>query len=149
MRRLLFLLILCFPGICFAQVGMIETALERRVCDNGERMLVSYLVAQRNAGIPVEAMMEKVAGSSTNDGEREIAEGRIRDVYLDPSLTVDTLTAYRVTKCMKGRLLRDDTPFADEVREALRHCQVQGTPGDRAFRRCIGALLGRLDAHAE
>lgn len=148
MKRLSFLLSLCFPGLCLAQGAIIRAAHERMVCDNGERTLVAYLVMQRNAGTPVETMMDKAAGVAATGGERAIAEGRIRDVYLDRALTVDTLTAYRATKCLKGRLLRDDTPFADDVRAGLMQCQTQASPGDRAFGRCIDALLGRLDAHA-
>ncbi len=96
---------------------MIEGALQRRVCDGSERTLMAYLVMQRNAGVPVETLLDKASGLPENDGERAIAQGRIRDVYLDRTLTVDTVTAYRATKCAKGRLLRDDAAFADEVRD--------------------------------
>jgi len=149
MRRLLLLLMLCFPGLCLAQGAMIRAAQDRVACENGERRLVAYLVMQRNAGTSIETLIDKAAGSSNTHDERAMAEGRIRDVYLDRALIVDTLTAYRGAKCMKGRLLRDDAPFADEVREGLLACQAHASPGDRAFGRCIGALLGRLDAHAE
>ena len=149
MRRILPLLILLFPSLGHAQKAMIEGALQRRVCDGSERTLVAYLVMQRNAGVPLETLLDKASGLPENDGERAIAQGRIRDVYLDRALTVDTVTAYRATKCATGRLLRDDAAFADEVRDGLLACQARASPGDRVFRNCIGALLERLDAHAE
>lgn len=149
MTRYLPLLILLLPSLGHARQAMIEGARQRLVCDGSERTLVAYLVMQRNAGVPVETLIDKASRLSEHDGERAIAQGRIRDVYLDTALTVDTVTAYRTTKCAKGRLLRDDGAFAEEVRDGLLACQAQGSPGDRAFRSCIGALLGRLDAHAE
>lgn len=149
MKRILPLLILLFPSLGHVQKAMIEGARQRFVCDGSERALVAYLVMQRNAGVTAETLLDKASGFSENDGERAIAQGRIRDVYLDRALTVDTVTAYRATKCAKGRLQRDDAAFADEVRDGLLACQAQASPGDRTFRNCIGALLGRLDAHAE
>ncbi|MGG6462401.1 hypothetical protein [Solilutibacter silvestris] len=141
------ILFLIAPLACPAQdIG--DSVRSRVACNNTEQQLVSYLVSQRNEGVPVETMIERSNSLPENDGSRYINIGRVEDVYLDKSLTRNTLFAYRSARCLEGTLLQDFKPYQDFTRTELLKCQALGYPSDRKFGNCVYKVVYSLQEKA-
>lgn len=113
-------------------------------CEQREKPLVLHMTYKRDQGTAQErfvAIAEPLQGD-----ERHIALSRVEDVFLDPVLTGDTISAYRVERCRRGFDLRNYAPFRELVRERLLHCQTLGRPGAAPFRDCVDDLLHALEA---
>lgn len=121
--------------------GMVGTRLK---CDGPETALVSMIAYERDRGTPKAEMLARAERLPENDGSRMVAVSRVEDVYLDPALKAQTLSAFRSKKCQLGLLMRNLAPYADLTRERLLQCEAIGTAG-RGFRDCIHALIGELE----
>lgn len=113
-------------------------------CEQREKPLVLHMAYKRDQGTGQEkfvAIAEPLQG-----GERHISLSRVEDVFLDPALTGDTISAYRVERCRRGFDLRNYAPFRELVRERLLHCQTLGRPGAAPFKGCVDDLLHALEA---
>jgi hypothetical protein len=120
--------------------GRVGTELS---CGDAERRLVGVLNDKRGQGVAKETLLAKMANFA--DEERLIAEYRIEDVYLDPALTLPTIVAYRMERCLRRFERRNYLPYKDLVRERLLRCQNENAYGSRRFARCIDDLLHALE----
>jgi hypothetical protein len=116
-------------------------------CEQREKPLVLNMGYRRDQGTLREKFVA-IAESQQGD-ERVISFSRIDDVYLDQSLTADTISAYRIEKCLRGFDLRNYTSFSERIRERLLYCQALSRPGADPFRRCLDDLLHVLEASVE
>lgn len=136
--------LLVFATVAHAQAAPGRVGI-RLSCDGPETALVSMIAYERDRGTPKAEMLARAERLPENDGSRLVAVSRVEDVYLDPALQAQTLSAYRSKKCQLGLLLRNLAPYADLTRERLLQCQAIGT-GGRGFRNCIHELIGELEA---
>jgi len=113
-------------------------------CEQREKPLVLHMAYKRDQGTGQEKFV--AIAEPLRDEERHISLSRVEDVFLDPALTGDTISAYRVERCRRGFDLRNYAPFRERVRERLLHCQTLGRPGAAPFRDCVDDLLHALEA---
>lgn len=112
-------------------------------CEQREKPLVLHMGYKRDQGTEQEkfvAILEPLRGE-----ERHISISRVEDVYLDPALKAETISAYRVERCRRGFDLREYAPFRELTRERLLQCQTLGGPGTAPFRDCVDGLLHALE----
>lgn len=142
--RLTSIATLCaLPLVANAQHRIASRVNAELSCGETERRLVGFIGYKRDQGASQDALLATVANFPPE--ERAIAEYRIEDVFLDPTLTIPTLSAYRMQRCLRGFELRNYRPFNATAREHLLRCQNGGAPGSRTFARCIDDLLHTLE----
>ncbi|MCC7249970.1 MAG: hypothetical protein IT473_15215 [Lysobacter sp.] len=146
-RRLIPIAILCaLPFAANAQHRIAARVNAELSCAETERRLVGFISYKRDRGASQDALLATVANFPPE--ERAVAEYRIEDVFLDPTLTATTLSAYRMQRCLRGFERRNYRPFNATTREHLLRCQNGGASGSRAFARCIDDLLHTLEEKA-
>jgi hypothetical protein len=142
-RTLILLAMLCASPFAAHAVDIGGRVGAELSCNDSERHLVGALNYKRGQGVAKETLLADVANFA--DAERLIAEYRIEDVYLDPALTLPTIAAYRMERCLRRFERRNYLPYNALVRERLLRCQNDNAYGSRKFARCIDDLLHVLE----